>query len=208
MPYDIDLNQRWLSLTSSFNVDARLSQTEFDRIARAYGEKHRAYHNLTHLQHFYSQLDSLNDVTPAMEFALFYHDVVYKPGKKSNEENSANWAHKTLSNWQIDQQLVGRVCQLISCTGSHRINQDDRSGAEFLDADMAILGSPWDQYQQYAHAIRQEHKRYPDFLYNSGRKQFLTQTLAHPRLFISEHFNHLYEQKSRENITNELNLLD
>lgn len=196
----MSLQNRWTQLMAHFSLDFNQTETQFAAITQAHSEKHRVYHNLTHLAHFFDELDQVPSVSPEMLLAVWYHDFVYKPGSKNNEHKSAKIAVKTLNQLGIDAAVGHRVAELIEATQSHQNGRDDIQISYFLDGDMAILGSPTEQYRQYAAAIRQEHRKYPDFLYKLGRKKFLQQTLAGEHIFLTESFQQRYEQQARRNL--------
>lgn len=203
----VDLEQHWTELLDSVQLSSHSTTAAFEQIIKAYQEPQRVYHTLAHLQHFIDELQSLPQIQAQTWFALYYHDIVYKPGSKSNEKKSADIATKHMQSWGMSSTFTDRVSQLILATKTHKVEVDDTEACLFLDADMAILGSSQPVYLEYADAIRKEHRMYPDFLYNKGRKTFLKQTLASERLYLSDHFYRLYEQQARDNIATELNTL-
>jgi len=76
-----------------------------------------------------------------------------------------------------------------------------------LDADLAILGKDWKDYENYIHQIRKEYSIYPDFLYNPGRKKVLIHFLEFDEIFKTNHFKEKYENIARENIQREISML-
>src|SRR5262245_47509972 len=91
------LQSRWQSLFAMQGVEPALSRTDFDDLANRYEEPHRAYHNLRHLRHVLETIDQLrglvSDVT-SVELAAWFHDVIYDPRGKENEEQSALYAER------------------------------------------------------------------------------------------------------------------
>ena len=60
-----------------------------------YQEKHRAYHNLEHVNDCLNQLDNFeSEITDKhiIEMAIWYHDIIYNPYGKNNELKSAEEA--------------------------------------------------------------------------------------------------------------------
>jgi predicted metal-dependent HD superfamily phosphohydrolase len=200
----ISLEARWADLMTSLGLDVEQTELQFANIIAAYSEKHRVYHNLNHLKHFFGELAVVPNVTPAMLLAVWYHDIVYKPGNKHNEAKSAKIALDAIDVLGLDPAIGMRTAQLIEATQSHEAVKGDIEACYFLDADMAILGSSMPTYLKYADAIRQEHGKIPAFLYRRGRKKFLQTLLVQDRLFHTELFYERYEQQAHINIVEEL----
>jgi predicted metal-dependent HD superfamily phosphohydrolase len=76
-----------------------------------------------------------------------------------------------------------------------------------LDCDLCILGQEEVKYKIYAQQIRAEYKNVPNFLYQSGRIEVLNKFLARERIFFTDLFFAQFEKQARENIKNELILL-
>ncbi len=202
MPPD-ELVRRWASLLRACGVAAEPAALHFDALMSAYREPHRAYHGLEHLAHVFAELDGVPLWDPAVEWATWYHDAVYRPGKRDNERRSAVLARATLEQLHLDH-LAPRVVQLIEATAKHDASSDDATAQSFLDADMAILGADPATYERYVLGIRREHRGIPAFLFARGRRAFLRETLARPSIFLTEHFRRRYDLPARENLKIEL----
>ncbi|HEX6106170.1 MAG TPA: hypothetical protein VFZ26_11340, partial [Gemmatimonadales bacterium] len=68
-------------------------------LAAAWAEPHRVYHGTGHLRECLAELDG----APAdgadrstVEAALWFHDAVYDPKARDNEERSADWAARSI----------------------------------------------------------------------------------------------------------------
>ena len=200
------LKQYWQQLIEQCELNSDDCAPIFSGIISAYEQPHRVYHNLSHLQHFWSVLGSLPDsveVNPAMQLALWYHDIVYQPGKSDNEIKSTQRLIADNISLKFSDYILNTACQLIMATQTHK-PRGDLNCSYFLDADMAILGSDTDSYQVYSRAVADEHQQIPSFFYRRGRKKFLTQTLAQPLIFHTPHFNQMFEAQARINLQNEL----
>jgi predicted metal-dependent HD superfamily phosphohydrolase len=220
MNYHIDstlvktLESRWIKLLESNHIEQQIGAPIFQEILSAHSEPHRHYHNLNHLNHMFQELDSYetdscengssNKVTNEMLWAVWYHDFIYKPGAKTNEKRSAKKASDSMLRLNIQQSNINTVVSLILATEKHQANSLDRQACIFLDVDMAILGSDVKTYTNYCESIRKEHASIPDFLFNRGRRKFLSQTLKQGPIFISPYFHGRYERTARKNIEKEL----
>jgi len=69
-----------------------------------------------------------------------------------------------------------------------------------LDVDLAILAASREAYTRYTHAIREEYKIYPYFLYKKGRKKVLQHFLERKQIYFTEEFQAQHEANARENL--------
>ncbi len=180
----------------------------YHQIVTAYGEAHRAYHDLTHLEHCLEQLDAHRDAAAAageIEMALWFHDAVYRPIASDNEEQSARWARSAIleadrSALPAAVALAERVAALILAT-RHDTVPVDVDARLMVDVDLSILGSPAEQYDRYEVAVRREYRWVPRFLFRKKRLEILKSFLRRDAIFQTEPFHELYESRARSNLT-------
>jgi predicted metal-dependent HD superfamily phosphohydrolase len=139
-------------------------------------------------------------------FALFYHDIIYKPASSHIEEKSAELAEVRLRQIGYPGEQIEKCKQIILATKTH-FECADTDINYFTDADLCILGQNWANYSIYARNIRKEYLIYPDFIYNPGRKKVLSHFLAMKRIFKTDFFFEKFEKMARKNLTRELDLL-
>src|SRR5258708_993268 len=203
MPHEALLD-RWAKLIDVCSADQGSAAPLLAGLLKAYGDPRRAYHNLDHLTHLFSELDAVALWDSAVEWAAWYHDVVYEPGARDNEKRSAEVACEALNVLGLTSQFASRVAQLIEATCRHEARDDDIPLNLFLDADMAILGAAPGRYEKYRPEIRQEYRHIPGPLYQHGRRAFLKDILTRPHLFLTDHFRERYERQARTNLRDEL----
>lgn len=197
------VSKTWLSLMDKV-ANQELSNLYLQALLSAYSETHRHYHNLTHIMHVVDLLNEADVNDDAVYLAALYHDYVYQPDKSDNESRSADIAELQLTSMGFSEDVINRVKMLIMATKHHIIDATDPSGALFVDADMAILGSSTKRYQDYIEGVRKEYNAYPDNVYKVGRDLFLEKLLASDRIYISDWFYDAYEKIARLNIMKEL----
>ena len=132
------LKTKFITLCQNFSKDTALISLLWQEIQLAYSEATRLYHTLKHLENIYKELQSFK-LTPLLEFAIFYHDIVYDVKRDDNEEQSAFLAKKRLEQLNAPITLIKEVFQLIIETKTHKASSE--VNALFLDADLSILGS-------------------------------------------------------------------
>ena len=187
--------------------DKPIINKHWETLNKTYSVKSRKYHNLNHLENMLSlynlHKDELNHCDE-IEYAIFYHDIIYKVTRKDNELESAKLAIKLLPEFtKIDTKLI---FEMICATQTHE-HQEKMDINWLLDFDLQILAAPWDDYEVYYKQIRQEYRIYPNMLYNPGRKKALQHFLERDFIFQTDVFRAAYEAKARENIKKEILLL-
>ena len=199
------LKQQWIQLSSPF--DPALSGEIFEEIILAYTGKGRYYHTTDHLVHLlqlsrdYSSY--LSDKT-AIDFAIFFHDIVYNVTRSDNEEKSAVFAEEKLARLGFSREKTELVKNHILATKTHQPNIENNDQLFFLDFDMSILGAEELVYVDYTKRVRQEFSIFPANMYRKGRRQFLENTLATAFIFHTEPFRLRLEERARENLRKEL----
>jgi predicted metal-dependent HD superfamily phosphohydrolase len=203
------LGDTLIALCGKYTNDTSLIDQLWAEIKTKYSGKKRHYHNLDHLSNMLTHLEACRHLVTDWDgvlFALFYHDLVYDPTSKDNEEKSAVEAEKKLDALGVPIEKIRHVVQLIVATKSHNASPDADVNL-FTDADLSILGSPEAEYEQYCSNVRKEYSIYPDILYKPGRRKVLQHFLEMKSIFKTGFFATKFESAARINITNELKLL-
>lgn len=119
-------------------------------------------------------------VSDELLFAVIYHDIIYNPSSKTNEEDSASVAKLDLSGMRLD---LNKIERLILSTKHEQIHQPDVETQCMIDADLSILGSPKSEYLSYMVSIREEYSFVNYLDYSYGRIQFLQKMLSREKIF-------------------------
>lgn len=207
------IKQAFLAQVVQYGVPFAQAEDLWLEIETAYTEPDRFFHDLNHLEHLYQELVPIQSSFTDWEtvlFALVYHDVVYDVEQNivlnNNEERSAAFAEKHLTLLHFPADKIEKCRQQILATQKHSVVQDNDTNL-FTDADLSILGQPWEVYNAYKNNIRQEYGLYPDAIYNAGRRKVLTYFLDMTPLFKTPHFQQRYEKTAKENMQKEVRLL-
>lgn len=195
------LNNRFLNLCPE-------GESCWNELEKKYTETSRAYHNLSHLYSMFNVLDEagFTSSNPVLEYAIWYHDIVYNSKKKDNEKQSAIIFKENCHSF-LGEDVIQEVETVILSTEKHYPLSNSQEVEWMLDLDLFVLCSPKEIYQKYADAIRAEYKWVPKLLYKRGRKKVLQSFLKRDRIYFSDYFYEYYENIARENLQNELSEL-
>lgn len=173
-----------------------------EEIETRYSEQHRHYHTLRHISHCLEEFELVRKLVPnaaAVQFALWYHDLVYDTKKHDNEERSADRAVQVIHETGLPDGFADDVYRLIMVTKHHAMPK--AKDEKFLvDIDLAILGQDEATFLAYELNIRQEYLWVPKDLYVKERKKILKQFLKRRRIYSTKFFRERYEDKARANL--------
>lgn len=203
------LKEKFFQLCFQFNQDEILIANLWQEIEKRYSEKGRHYHNLTHLENMFLELELVKDKIlnfKTIAFSVFYHDVIYNASSKLNEEKSAKFAEAKLEKLGLSKTDIRDISEQILATKSHQSSENNDTNY-LLDVDLSILGKDIETYLKYTKQIRKEYSIYPDFLYKPGRRKVLQHFLELESIFKTDYFKEKYEISARENIEFEIGKL-
>ena len=130
----------------------------FDTLVGIYTNPNRSYHNLKHISEVIEELGSCSN---ALYLAAWFHDAVYDPKAKDNEEKSAAFARK----WCIDFGYVPEFAdefERLILTTKHSKAPETEDEKRLCDADLAILGAEKSRFEEYEAGIRKEYSFYAE----------------------------------------------
>jgi len=169
----------------------------------------REYHNWGHIEVCLHELDAVNlpgidEFKDLIAIAIYYHDCIYDPENKDNEERSAERAFMDLLALGFLPQYAQWVYDHIMLT-THKKHSVYISGQLLMDIDLSILGKDTQTFQAYEEGIRQEYNFVSEDIYNLNRVKFLRSLLEKDIIYQTEYFRDRYEKSAKENITNCIN---
>jgi len=200
----MNMKNRWQELLKRLQADTDAGDKVYQMIIWQYTGPQRFYHNLQHLAACLVLLDRVSDRltdAAAVEYALWFHDMIYNAQSQANEELSAVIARHYALELAGDTALADTVYQLILAT-RHRANQTLCPDAQYLaDIDLAILATDSTTFSHYEANIRKEYGFMPDAEYQLGRIKVLSDFLERPVIFQTPYFRSLFEATARQNMT-------
>lgn len=200
----VHLESEWRKDTACFSSSEAAGI--FQALIARHSEPQRHYHGLSHLTALLHLLAKHASQTPpgsANRLAIWWHDAIYDPTAKDNEEQSAILARNDLAGLGAPVDLIDDVARTILATKNHWAGPSLGEHDLFLDADIAILGAPPAIYDAYTAAVRKEYSWAPDDAFRAGRSAFLTDALTWPRLFRTDVFETAYAEQARANMRRE-----
>lgn len=198
------LQRRWLELCARLGIHN--GEPEWTFLLASYTEPARFYHNLAHIRDCLGHLDMHRPLAAnpdAIEMAIWFHDVIYDPRSKGNEEDSARRAWEFLGNHPLRDEVLALIIAT-KHSGNPPLSPEK---SLMRDIDLSILGADAPAYDAYASAIRHEYQHVPDDAYTAGRSAVLSGFLAQPHIFTNPPFADSMEQTARKNLAAEIQRL-
>ncbi len=186
-----------------------------DGLRARYGEPQRHYHTWAHIEallgHYRRWVRYLNRPGPVL-WALYWHDAVYDPQAKDNEEQSAQLLLRDAAG-HLSPQDMTFAAAIIRATATHTVPDalsasDTEDLALFLDMDLSILGAPQPVYDRYEQDIRAEYAFVPEAAYRAGRGTILKDFLARPRLYFTDIAHTEWDAQARANLARAVGALE
>jgi predicted metal-dependent HD superfamily phosphohydrolase len=195
-----DLSAAFVALATRHGGDRGTAEAWWREVESHYSEPHRRYHTLEHIRELLALLADASDEVLA---AVWFHDLIYDR-RGANEERSADVAHESLVDLGFPRASVDRITKMILATQTHDPGALPEEASLFLDADLAILGSPRQRYREYAEAIRFEYSWVPEDVFRAARDGVLRDFLARPRIYLTSVMRERFEERARDNMAWEL----
>lgn len=204
------LRGAWTRIAITYGAHVSVAEKLFGTIVKAYAEPGRYYHTLRHIEAVLADIDRFALATAdriPLDFAAWFHDLIYDTHREDNENRSAEFAANILRGLMAPEPVVARVAGLVLATKHHEADPSDSDALLFVDADLAILGAPAEQYDRYSSAIRDEYAWVEEERYRTGRREVLERFLAREKIYGTPSIHERYEASARENIERELSKL-
>lgn len=205
----------WKQLTlRDLTLTVNNSNLWFSILRDFYSQFWRKYHTMKHIYEFLTEANILfhqNKIkdTHNFLFAIWFHDSIYVPSRKDNEERS-NFLFNDFYNENknyLDHIDSNKVNYFIQTTKYHSTYIDEITDNDlkyFLDIDMSIFSIEYNQYISYIQQVRNEFSLYNDAEWKEGRILFLRRVINRKYIFYTEEYRNKSEKTARENILREI----
>ncbi|WP_327857346.1 metal-dependent hydrolase [Acinetobacter guillouiae] len=195
-------NQYWAEFANQIEIETEQCIFLQQLLVAAYTEPLRHYHTVQHivecLELFHQVKAQLNDPV-AVELAIWFHDAVYNPQAKDNEQQSAQLMHKHCVGI-LTQSVLDKVSQWIIATQKHQPSKQHDLNY-LLDIDLAILASPVERFAEYEQQIQQEYAWVDAEIYKVKRAEVLQHFFHMQPLYQTEYFRKNFEQNAKVNLS-------
>jgi pantetheine-phosphate adenylyltransferase len=137
-------------------ISHRLNHLQFNSdLINLYDEPHRFYHTLSHIEDVLKQLHDMDLLKHDEVFlAAIFHDIVYDPQSKTNEEDSAEYFLQQAKSTELTDDQKKHIKQLILDTKNHKATVN--FSEEFIKADLSIFNASFDKLIAYEKQIFKE----------------------------------------------------
>jgi len=120
--------------------------------------KNRFHHGIYHIIGSLNRLSEVKHLlknSDKIEFALWYHDIIYNENSKTNEKDSADLAHKVCIENGLNNEFAKEVQELILMT-SHLKEPKTTIEKIIIDIDLSTLGHQWEEFERYAKILEKK----------------------------------------------------
>ncbi len=201
----LDLKAEWKHMCETIGATANLNRI-LNSLIIDYSLNSLPYHNIDHvvacLKEFKPVKSLLKD-PGSVEFAIWFHDIVYNPASIDNEERSADIAQSAAIDMGLDTEFANKVHALVLSTKPDA----DAAGEDskyLIDIDISIFGKDSAVFDEYDRNIKKEYSFVNDNDYREGRASVLRSFLNRQSIFKTQYFASRYEKKTRENLNKAL----
>lgn len=172
-------------------------------------EPGRHYHTPVHIMGMFNTADrhkiQLDDV---QQLAIWFHDAVYDPHAPGgeNENRSAAWLTRLLSEAQIQHETGDGAADLIRWTAHHTDPNVPAPNAIIMDLDLSGLSSATANFTRQSEAVRAEFRHLSDRDYARNTIGFFTRLLDRKHIYRTPVFKP-FESVAREHLKQEIERL-
>lgn len=190
--------KHWATLMSMLG-NPKESEAILKDFLKRYSEPQRAYHNLEHIVTMLDELEELNEGDLAIALAIWFHDAVYDPNAKENEERSAQMAKDMIGKMGLPDSLGEQVSDLVIAT-KHATIPTEYTAQILVDLDLMVLGKPEKVFDIYEVGIRKEYDRVPQSDFSAEHSKILQSFLDRSSIYSTLLFRDKYESTARKNL--------
>lgn len=184
---------------------------------KLYDNNDLPYHNFNHVQSMLDMAEKYNcKLTMSQMLAILYHDCVYVPGAKDNEEQSAKTMCLHVDEDGVNPFYHNEIAtaeRIILDTKDHIATREESKLV--IDLDLASLGYEWKVFSESTKNIYNEYKKFyvdksdRDFdfevLFHQGNINFGNRMLSRSNIYYTDLFRNMYEKRATINLFKMIN---
>ncbi|HKO51563.1 MAG TPA: hypothetical protein VJV79_27830 [Polyangiaceae bacterium] len=195
-----ELRARFLRALSEASAQ-RSGGPLFEELLARYGEAHRRYHTIAHVDAclgFFDWYRGSAEHPERVELALWFHDAVSDPAASDNEQRSALLARARLAELGLPREAIDDIEAHVLATKGHRGSGPDTKLV--IDLDLGILAAPAPTFARFEREIRQEYGHVPQQTFAIGRRALLSGFLARRAIYSVPALREELEAPARQNL--------
>ena len=145
------------NILTQYNIDVK--------ILDKYDELHRFYHNWNHIEYMF-QIAMKEDIKLSDELilAIIFHDIIYDPKFKDNEEQSAELFYSLIKNDEIKQAILD--------TKTHK-NISSELSKQLCYLDLHNIYNDFEVFYNNSYNVFKEYQFVDFSIYKPKRREFL-----------------------------------
>lgn len=147
-------------------------------VRRRYSEPNRHFHTTEHLNdvlsHIFEDYPYTDDMA-SMVIAAIFHDIVYDPQRKDNEERSIEVLEFYINDSEKNLDIIEQGKKIILATKTH--DKIHKLISDFNNYDCSILDKDLPDLLKWEEQIRKEYSFAPWDVYKERRLRFLNLSL-------------------------------
>lgn len=161
------MQQIILDLCHKYNIDIN----DINR----YNEPHRFYHNMDHIINMINQLNN-SQKTDEILLAILFHDIIYDPLKKDNEEQSAElfMHYANRNNYKNSPHIKQAILETKNHESTFYLSN------LLCSLDLSCLYSDFKTFIEYEHKIFKEYQFVDYSIYLQKRVELLKKYTVEP----------------------------
>ena len=190
------------------NIDENYFKNYYQILKLHYTDPKRFYHTFNHIK---TLLDSLYDfhITNIekikIELAIWFHDIIYDPKQKNNEEVSSREFTFFGIEVGLDFDLIEEIVNMIIAT-KHDDSAKTRLEKIMCDIDLKQLAFP--EYIQNSNNVKKEFAHLTNKEWKKGRSNFLKTFINKEFIYYTNEYRGALEDTARINLQKELNYIN
>jgi len=196
--------ESFLSICQSLNVSEETSSEWMANINRQYSGENRYFHNVQMLE---KKLDLIEEFAGeesfknALVLSTFFQYYNYDVKRDLKRENCDEFKLFIDQSGIKDESLINDVLAMLQDDEAQPSESSLTQIDLFNDLDLAILGSPPEEYSSYS---QQLNKEYATESYHKDRLKMLKTLLMIPNIYSNSKVREKFEETARSNIQREI----
>jgi predicted metal-dependent HD superfamily phosphohydrolase len=183
---------------------ASTAEYEWECLQLSYTQPQRKYHNLMHIAKCLDYFDRVCELVAVpkydrdvIEFALWYHDIIYEPSSFTNEEDSAKYVEDM--DYSFPRRFKRLATDCIRET-THKELATTSLSRIVRDIDLMPLSAGWNEFYINNMNIRDEYSFVPDSEFYPASAKILGAFLERQYFYQTPPINYFYERWARNNV--------